>query len=102
MRKYQFTPVLVVLLSLTGCQLANEAVVLKDKGGSGAFSCGQIRAAFSAYDADRQSVDSYVELAKVTGLSTADASPETVNSYYDSARERANLALVIQGCPPLE
>ena len=101
MNKSKFIFVLITLSSVASCQLANTAKGLADRGGSGAFSCGQIEAAFSAYQADRTSVDAYLELAQLTGLSTSNVTTQTVDSYYGTARERANLALIVQGCPPL-
>ena len=98
MRKYLCLSAVVIL---SGCQLANEAKGIQERGGTGAFSCQQIEAAFRAYDADRQSVDAYIELARITGLSTTDVTTESADSYYAKARERANIALLLQGCQPL-
>lgn len=93
--------ILLTMLSITGCQVANEAVGLAGKGGSGAFSCGQIEAAFAAYNADRQSVDAYEEMARVTGMSTTSISTRTADSFYEKAVQRANIALLLQGCQPM-
>lgn len=90
------------MLSISGCEIMGEASSLAGKGGSGAFSCGQIQAAFAAYNTDRQSVDAYEEMARVTGMSTTDISTRTSDAYYTKAVERANIALLLQGCAPMQ
>ena len=89
------------LLFSSGCQLANEVKGVQERNGQGAFSCQQIQAAFAAYDADRESLEAYYELARVTGLGTSGISTQTADEYYARAKERANIALILQGCPPL-
>ena len=101
MIRSKLTFIFITLFFVSSCQLANEAKSLKEKNGSGAFSCGQIKAAFAAYDADRQSADAYLELARLTGLSTSEVNTQKADTYYDTARARANIALVVQGCPPM-
>lgn len=94
--------ILLAMLSISGCEIMGEASGLAEKRGSGAFSCGQIQAAFAAYNADRQSVEAYEEMARVTGMSTTDISTNTADAYYAKAVERANIALLLQGCSPIQ
>ena len=94
--------IFLAMLSISGCEIMGEASDLMGKGGSGAFSCGQIEAAFAAYDADRESVGAYEEMARVTGMSTTDMSTRTSDAYYAKAVERANIALLLQGCQPMQ
>ena len=94
--------ILLAMLSISGCELMGEASNLARKGGSGAFSCGQIQAAFAAYSADRQSVETYEEMARVIGMSTTAISTRTTDAYYARAVERANIALLLQGCSPIQ
>ena len=92
---------MAILLSISGCQLANNAKTLTDNNGVGAFSCDQIRSYFSAYDADRQSVTAYTALAQATGLNTTNVNTQTVDTYYSQAKQHANIALLVQGCAPI-
>ena len=94
--------ILLAMLSISGCEILGEATSLAEKGGSGAFSCGQIQAAFASYNADRQSIEAYEEMARVTGMSTTNISTSTDDAYYAKAVERANIALLLQGCPTIQ
>ena len=94
--------ILLATLAISGCSIMGEASSLAEKGGSGAFSCGQIEAVFAAYNADRQSVESYEEMARITGMSSADISTSSADTLYTKAVERANIVLLLQGCSPLQ
>ena len=71
-------------------------------GGADAFSCDQIRTAFTAYDADRNSFDALAELSGMTGFDFTKTATQTADTYYDKARNSANLALIVKGCDPLQ
>ena len=93
---------LTILLSLTGCQVASE--VYRAGTGGAAFSCDQIRATFAAYEADRQSAQAAAALSSMVSAGTGNIGNQVVtssDSYFNQAREKANIALLIQGCPPL-
>ncbi len=94
---------LCITIFITGCQTTSE---VKNASTSGsiysALSCNQIYNAFRAYDADKQTLQSLLTL---TGVSTANihgASKQTIAGYYQSARNNANIALLVQGCSVLQ
>ena len=87
--------------SLVGCEMAGEAKNMTG-GGVDAFSCDQIRTAFAAYDADRSSFKALAELSGMTGFDFTQTATQTADTYYDKARNSANLALIVKGCDPLQ
>lgn len=89
-----------LIFTLIGCEMAGEARNVSS-GGADAFSCDQIRAAFSAYDADRSSFDALAELSGMTGFDFTRTATQTADTYYEKARNSANLALIVKGCDPL-
>jgi hypothetical protein len=89
-----------LILSLAGCEMAGEAKNMSS-GGADAFSCNQIRAAFIAYDADRSSFDALATLSGMTGFDFTRTATQTADTYYEKARNSANLALIVKGCDPL-
>ncbi len=98
MYKLLFTAALI--FSLVGCEMAGEAKNMTT-GGADAFSCDQIRTAFTAYDADRSSFSALAELSGMTGFDFTQTATQTADTYYDKARNSANLALIVKGCDPL-
>jgi len=86
---------------LAACEMAGEARDMTNEGAN-AFSCEQIRTAFAAYDADRNSFDALAELSGMTGLDITKTATQTADTYYEKARTSANLALIVKGCDPLE
>ena len=89
-----------LVFSLVGCEMAGEAKNVTT-GGAAAFTCDQIRAAFSAYDADRSSFEALAELSGMTGYDITQVATQSADTYYDKARDSANLALIVKGCDPL-
>lgn len=89
-----------LMFSLLGCEMAGEAKNVTT-GGAPAFSCDQIRTAFSAYDADRSSFAALAELSGMTGFDFTQTATQAADTYYDKARNSANLALIVKGCDPL-
>ena len=89
-----------LVFSFAGCEMAGEAKNVST-GGAQAFSCDQIRAAFAAYDADRSSFDALAEVSGMTGFDFTKTATQSADSYYDKARNSANLALIVKGCDPL-
>lgn len=89
-----------LLLMFSGCEMAGEAKNMST-GGANAFSCEQIRSAFAAYDADRTSFDALAELSGMTGFDFTRTAAQTADTYYEKARNSANLALIVKGCDPL-
>ena len=90
-----------IVFSLAGCEMAGEAKNMTNEGAS-AFTCDQIRTAFSAYDADRSSFDALAELSGMTGFEFTQTATRTADTYYEKARTSANLALIVKGCDPLQ
>jgi len=97
---YRLLLTVSLLFTLFGCEMAGEAKNATT-GGAAAFSCDQIRAAFSAYDADRSSFKALAELSGMTGFDITQVATQTADTYYDKARNSANLALIVKGCDPL-
>ncbi|MBT8129248.1 MAG: hypothetical protein HKO86_02860 [Gammaproteobacteria bacterium] len=89
-----------LLIVLAGCEMAGQAKNIST-GDAAAFSCDQIRTAFSAYEADRTSFDALAELSGMTGFDFTQTATQTADTYYDKARNSANLALIVKGCDPL-
>jgi len=93
---------LLAFISLTGCQTSGQLSSMAANGISG--SCEQIQGAFSAYDADRASVDTLTNLGKMINVEygeLAGAAVQTSDSYYQSVKDATNIALTIKGCPQL-
>ena len=89
-----------LIVSVSGCEMTGEAKNMST-GGADAFSCDQIRTAFAAYDADRSSFDALAELSGMTGFEITHTATQTADTYYEKARNSANLALIVKGCDPL-
>ncbi len=98
MYKLLFSASLILLL--VGCEMTGEAKKVTS-GETDAFSCDQIRSAFAAYDADRNSFQALAELSGMTGFDVTQTATLTADSYYEQARKSANLALIVKGCDPL-
>ena len=97
---YKFLMTASLLLSVAGCEMTGQAKDISS-GGVSAVSCEQIRSAFAAYDADRQSFEALAEISGMTGLEITNTATTTADSYYDKVRNSANLALIVKGCDPL-
>lgn len=94
---------LVALITLTGCQTSGQLSSMASNG-MGAFTCDQIQGAFSAYDADRQSVDALTNLGKMINIEygeLAGSAVQTSDAYYQNVKDATNIALTIKGCPQL-
>lgn len=93
----------LVLISaaLTACQTSQEFQAASRKGLSNSFSCAQINSAFTAYNADKSSLDALLQVGKTTQMDTSKVTTKTADRYYEDAKQSANLALILQGCPPL-
>ena len=89
-----------LIFSIVGCEMAGEAKNMTS-GDTAAFSCDQIRTAFAAYDADRTSFEALAELSGMTGFDITQTATRTADTYYEKARNSANLALIVKGCDPL-
>jgi len=89
-----------LIFALVGCEMAGEAKNVTS-GEKDAFSCDQIRSAFAAYDADRNSFQALAELSGMTGFDFTKTATQTADTYYEKARNSANLALIVKGCEPL-
>ena len=89
-----------LIFSLVGCEMAGQAKNMTS-GETDAFSCDQIRSAFAAYDADRSSFDALAALSGMTGFDFTQSATRTADTYYEKARNSANLALIVKGCDPL-
>jgi len=94
---------LIALVALSACQLATEVQQASQKGVANSYSCEQITAIFSAYQLDKNSLIPLLEISKMTGLKleqgAAGFDPE---KYYQTAKNSANIALLVQGCTPLK
>ena len=98
MKKLIFTALL-----LTGCQTAGQLGTMSQSG-MAALSCDQIGAAFRAYEADRYSMDAWVQLVKLVNPeldARAAAANTTAEQRYQEAKTYANIAMAVQGCPAL-
>lgn len=88
--------------TLTACQSAYELQNASTKGLANSYSCGQINGAFAAYEADKNSFMALKEVAEVSGLVIKPSATTDASSYYENAKAAANIALLVQGCPPRE
>ena len=98
MRPFAFLMIVGVLLC--GCNTASELRAASTKGVANSYSCGQINAAFNAYEADRTSVAAMKQVATTSGIEFQQIPQVDVASYYESAKAAANVALIMQGCQP--
>lgn len=94
----------IILLLLTGCHTAGQLGTMSQSGLNG-LSCNQIYAAFNAYERDRYSLNAWLQLlnlvnpeldAKATGAN------RSAEQRYQDAKVYANIALMAQGCTPLQ
>ncbi|MFD2230060.1 hypothetical protein [Alkalimarinus sediminis] len=93
---------LLAFISLTGCQTSGQLSSMATNGITA--SCEQIQGAFSAYDADRTSVDTLTNLGKMINVEygeMASAAVQASDSYYQNVKDATNIALTIKGCPQL-
>jgi 2-keto-3-deoxy-6-phosphogluconate aldolase len=97
----KFIVIMSTIFFLVGCQTVGELQQASSKGVANAFSCQQIKNAFAAYQGDRDSLEALKTVAAMTNMSTKGVTANTADSYYEKARNSANLALVLQGCQPL-
>ncbi|WP_145999151.1 hypothetical protein [Oceanicoccus sp. KOV_DT_Chl] len=89
-------------LCLASCQTASELQKASTSGSiAAAVSCDQIYSAFNAYKSDKSTIQSLMVLTGATGVNLQNASQQTIDSYYQTARNNANIALAVQGCHPL-
>ena len=92
---------IIIAIALSGCQTTSEMQKASTGGMANATSCAQIHAAFAAYDNDRQSLQVLAEATGNTSVNVQGVTPDTIDEYYESLRNNANLALMIKGCQPL-
>jgi hypothetical protein len=100
MTMYRFATTAALILFVTACEMAGQARNVTT-GGADAFTCDQIRNAFAAYDADRDSFDALAEISGMTGFEITNTATGTADTYYDKVRNSANMALIVKGCEPL-
>lgn len=91
------TLALPAAISLTGCE-TTSAVIGASQKGLGALSCNEIYNTFNAYNRDKQTVSAMKELSANLGIPYTGGSPD---SYLQTAKASANVALLAQGCSPL-
>ncbi|MFT5812554.1 MAG: hypothetical protein ACI9VT_000289 [Psychroserpens sp.] len=96
--KYLLT--ILMLLILTACQTVTELQNAYSKGLANVYSCGQINAAFAAYEADKTSFAALKQIAAMSGLVIEKSLETDASSYYDSIKSAASVALLVQGCGP--
>lgn len=96
--KYLFS--IVIFITLTACQTATELQNASSKSLANSYSCGQINAAFSAYEADKTSFIALKQIAVMSGLVIDKSAGMDVSSYYENVKSAASIALIVQGCPP--
>lgn len=82
------------------CQTANELQNASSRSLANSYSCGQINGAFAAYEADKTSFAALKQIAVMSGLKIDPISTTDANSYYETVKASANVALLVQGCPP--
>jgi hypothetical protein len=90
----------LMLVTLTACQTATELHNASSKGLANIYSCGQINAAFAAYEADKTSFAALEKIAAMSGLVVERSTETDASSYFDSIKSAASVALLAQGCPP--
>ena len=97
---YKLATTVAVILLASACEMTGQARNMTT-GDADAFSCDQIRIAFAAYDADRQSFEALAEISGMTGFEITNTATTTADTYYDKVRNSANVALIVKGCDPL-
>lgn len=97
---FRFATAAVLIVLVCACEMAGQAKNVTT-GGADAFTCDQIRNAFAAYDADRQSFEALAEISGMTGFEITKTATTTADTYYDQVRNSANVALIVKGCDPL-
>lgn len=100
MKKIVFVMAVTALLS--GCETFGVVSQASSRGAAVAFSCEQIKNSFAAYNRDRQSLETLRLIAAMTNTNTRGLTTATADSYYQKALANANLALLLQGCEPLQ
>jgi hypothetical protein len=91
---------ILMLATLTACQTATELQSASSKGLANIYSCGQINAAFAAYEADKTSFAALEQIAAMSGLVINKSTGTDASSYYESIKSAASVALLVQGCQP--
>ncbi len=97
---YKLLIICSLIFTLAACEMTGAAKNMAT-GGADAFSCDQMRSAFAAYDADRNSAEALAEVSGMTGLEITNVASQTAAAYYEKARNSVNLALIVKGCDPL-
>ena len=90
---------ILIITALTACQSATELQNVYSKDLANSYSCKQINGALSAYEADRTSFATLKQIAVMSGL-VIEPSSKDASSYYENVKSAANVALLVQGCPP--
>jgi uncharacterized lipoprotein YajG len=96
--KYLF--LILMITSLSACQTATQLQNVYSKGLASSYSCEQINAAFSAYEMDKTSFKELAKIAEMSGLVIEQGTKANASSYYENVKSAANVALMVQGCPP--
>jgi hypothetical protein len=91
---------ILMLVTLTACQTATELQNASSKGLANIYSCGQINAAFAAYESDKTSFAALEQIAEMSGLVINKSTETDASSYYESIKSAASVALLVQGCQP--
>jgi|TARA_B110000908_G_C10029680_1_gene346812 uncharacterized protein YceK len=93
---------LLILMTfvLTACQTVTELRNASSKGLANSYSCEQINAALTAYEADKTSFVALKQIATMSGLAIGPSSETDASSYYDNVKSASSIALLVQGCPP--
>lgn len=97
---YRLATTAGLILLVSACEMTGQAKNMST-GGADAFTCDQIRNAFAAYDADRESFDALAEISGMTGFEITNTATATADGYYDKVRNSTNLALIVKSCDPL-
>lgn len=91
---------ILMVIALSACQTVTELQSASTKGLANSYSCAQINAALTAYEADKTSFAALEEIAAMSGLVIEQNSETDASSYYDNVKSAASIALLVQGCPP--
>lgn len=87
---------------LTACETVSELKTGASNGVANLASCSQISSTFAAYDRDRQSFSALSSIAQMVNVDTSKMDQSKPSSYYENVKTGANLALMLQGCQPIE
>ncbi len=99
----QYAAIICSVLLLNACQTAGQVQNAAQNGIANSYSCEQITATFAAYEADKSSLGPLLEISKMTGLELNEkAEGFDPSKYYETAKTSANVALLVQGCSPLQ